>query len=164
MRGLAVFVLLILLAGCENDEFSWISIRNDTDVPIYAQPFTSEYSNPAWIQPGKLDEFYSIRTSNLDGFEYFSFYYDSLIILMDGLEDQPVKFFQDGTTVNYNPTLNPFTNPDMWWTRKLNQAFRSSNFGSGMEEKEIYEHFFCIEKKYVKSLADTIVQDLYPAD
>ena len=35
MRGIATVILILLLAGCTNDEFSWISIRNDTTIQIY---------------------------------------------------------------------------------------------------------------------------------
>ncbi len=26
----------------------------------------------------------------------------------------PIKFYKDGTTVNYDPELNPFINPEVW--------------------------------------------------
>ena len=114
MRRLGWLIVFFVLVGCSDDNLSYISIRNETSIPIYALPYTAEYTNGEWIQPGLTDEFYSINCDCLDGFEYFSFYYDSLIIYIKDHDEKPVKFYKDGTTVNYDPTLNPFTNPEVW--------------------------------------------------
>ena len=153
-------MLFFLVAGCAKDELSWISIQNKTSIPIYAQPYSSDFTNGEWIQPGLADEFYSINGDYLDGFEYFSFYYDSLIIHMKDHDEDPIKFYQDGTTENYDPTLNPFTNPDVWKTRSFERHLPRSAFNT-LEEKHIVEHFFCIDAEDVKSLCDTIIHELY---
>jgi len=151
MRGFIWILVLLSLSGCANDTQSWISIKNETPFPIYALPYSSEYSNADWIPPGVSDDFYSINCDCLDGFKYFSFYYDSLIILMEDHDKEPIKFYQDGTTVNYNPALNPFINEDVWKV----QVFDKDVYGSAVnttEEKQIYEYYFCIEEEHVKSL------------
>ncbi len=155
-------LVLVILVGCTDDELSWISIHNDTSIPIYALPYTSSYTKGEWIHPGGIDEFYSIACDCLDGFEYFSFYYDSLIIYIQDHDDYPVKFFKDGTTVNYDPTLNPFTNPDVWRSHAIERSIPGSGI-EGDELKQIFEHFFSIRTENVKSLADTIVYPLNPA-
>lgn len=142
---------LIVLAGCTNDELSWISIKNDTTIPIYVLPYSSEFTNADWIQPGVSDDFYSLNCDCLDGFAYFSFYYDSLIVLMKDHDGDPIKFYKDGTTVNYNPALNPFINEDVWKVQDFDRAVSGSAFNT-IEEKHIYEHYFCIEEENVKSL------------
>lgn len=162
MRGIALILLLFLVTGCANDDLSWISIRNDTAVAIYALPYSSDYTNGEWIPPGVVDEFYSINNDYLDGYEYFSFYYDSLIIYMKDHEDDPIKFYQDGSAENYDPTLNPFTNPDVWKTRYFERHLPGSGFNT-LEEKHITEHYFCIDDESVKSLVDTIFHELNSA-
>jgi hypothetical protein len=162
MRRLIWLGVLILLAGCSNDEQSWISIRNGTDLAIYALPYSSEFSNGAWIQPGSMDDFYSIECDCLDGFSYFSFYYDSLIIYLEGFDEQPVKFYKNGSAVNYDATLNPFTNPDVWKKREFNRYLPGSSLNT-LEEKHIFEHYFSINAASVKSLSDTVRMDLHPA-
>lgn len=144
-------MVLIVLSGCTNDELSWISIKNDTTIPIYVLPYTSEFTNADWIQPGVSDDFYSLNCDCLDGFAYFSFYYDSLIVLMEDHDGDPIKFYKDGTTVNYNPALNPFINEDVWKVQDFDRAVSGSAFNT-IEEKHIYEHYFCIEEENVKSL------------
>lgn len=151
MRGFIWIMVLIVLAGCTNDELSWISIKNDTAIPIYVLPYTSEFTNADWIQPGVSDDFYSLNCDCLDGFAYFSFYYDSLIVLMEDHDGDPIKFYKDGTTVNYNPALNPFINEDVWKVQDFDRAVSGSAFNT-IEEKHIYEHYFCIEEENVKSL------------
>ncbi|MEN8156715.1 MAG: hypothetical protein ABFS10_07180 [Bacteroidota bacterium] len=151
MRKLIWIIGLFLLAGCGDDDYSCISIHNDTGIPIYALPYTSEHTDGDWIQPGVTDMFYSINCDCLDGYDYFSFYYDSLIIHLKGYNDDPVKFFKDGTTVNYNPTLNPFTNAEVWNSHKVD------------EDRLLNEHFFSIEADQVKSLGDTLYFELNPA-
>lgn len=162
MRGLVLIVLVLLVAGCSNDELSWISIRNDTSIPIYVQPFSSDFANGDWIQPGGVDEFYSLNCDCLDGFAYFSFYYDSLIVHLKDMDETPVKFYKDGTTINYDPTLNPFVNEDVWKMRNFEKHLSGSVFNSS-EEKHIFEYYFTIEAESVKSLSDTITQVLQPA-
>ena len=71
--------MLIIFWGCETNELTWISIKNDTAIPIYVMPYSSDFTNADWIQPGVSDDFYSLNCDCLDGFTYFSHYYDSLI-------------------------------------------------------------------------------------
>ncbi len=161
MRGFGWMIGLILLAGCASDDLSWISIRNETPTPIYIQPYSSDYTDGAWIQPGVSDDFYAINGDVLDGFTYFSLYYDSLIVYLKDYDDKPVKFYQDGTTINYDPTLNPFTNPDVWKSHEFKQQL--SGTPPTMDEKNIFEHYFTIDAASVKYLSDTILQELNPA-
>jgi hypothetical protein len=163
MRRVAILFLFFLLAGCNNDELSWISIRNDTSIPIYVLPYTSDYTYGEWIQPGVSDDFYSLNCDCLDGFTYFSFYYDSLIIFLKDREETPIKFYKDGNTVNYDPTLNPFINRDVWKSRNFEKHLSGSSFNT-LEEKHIFEHYFCIDPDKVKSLSDTITMELHPAN
>ena len=162
MRAIAILFLFFLLAGCNNDELSWISIRNDTSIPIYVLPYTSDYSYGEWIQPWVSDDFYSLNCDCLDGFTYFSFYYDSLIVIMKDLEETTVKFYKDGTTLNYDPTLNPFINPDVWKSRSFDRHLSSTSFNT-LEEKHIFDTYFCIDAQSIKSLSDTITMELHPA-
>ncbi|MEN8203251.1 MAG: hypothetical protein ABFS28_11695 [Bacteroidota bacterium] len=162
MRGLALTILVFLMAGCSSDELSWISIRNDTTIPIYVLPYSSDFTNGDWIAPGVVDEFYSLNCDCLDGFDYFSFYYDSLIVYMKDMEENPVKFYKDGTTINYDPTLNPFINEEVWKTRDFERHLGGSAFNT-LEEKHIFEYYFCVEAESVKSLSDTITRELQPA-
>ncbi len=153
MRAFIWIIVLISLSGCANDNLSWISIRNDTTSPIYILPYSSEFTNAEWIQPGASDDFYSINCDCIDGFEYFSFYYDSLIVLIKDQEEDPIKFYKDGTTVNYDPTLNPFINPDVWKTQSFNTHVSGTSI-STLEEKHIFEHYFCIDAKSVNSMSE----------
>ena len=162
MRGFFLAVVLVLLSGCAGDDQSWLSIRNETDRAIYALPYTSEYSDAKWIPPGVADEFYAINSDQLNGYKYFSFYYDSLIVYLEGYDNEPIKFYQDGSTVNYDATLNPFTNPDVWKERQFDNIVPGSSFNT-LEEKHIFEHFFPINSANIKSLCDTVSMDLYPA-
>jgi len=152
MRGFIWILALIVMAGCANESQSWISIKNETTIPIYVLPYSSDFTNADWIQPGVSDDFYSISCDCLDGFKYFSFYYDSLIIHMEDHDDEPIKFYKDGTTVNYNPALNPFINEDVWKVQDFKRAVSGSAFNT-IEEKHIYEYYFCIEEEQVKSLS-----------
>lgn len=152
MRGFIWILALIFIAGCANETQSWISIKNETTIPIFVLPYSSDFTNADWIQPGVSDDFYSINCDCLDGFEYFSFYYDSLIIHMQDHDDEPIKFYKDGTTENYNPALNPFINEDVWKVQDFNRAVSGSAFNT-IEEKHIYEYYFCIEEEQVKSLS-----------
>lgn len=162
MRVVALIIVLVAAAGCSSDDLSWISIHNDTQLPIYALPYTSDFSDGEWIQPGLIDEFYSINCDCLDGFEYFSFYYDSLIIFIKDHDEDPVKFYKDGTAVNYDPTLNPFTNPDVWKAHQFEHQFPGTTYENA-EKKRVLEHYFSIETEKVKSLADTVYFELNPA-
>ena len=162
MRAVAILFLFFLLAGCNNDELSWISIRNDTSIPIYVLPYTSDYSYGEWIQPWVSDDFYSLNCDCLDGFTYFSFYYDSLIVIMKDAEETTIKFYKDGTTLNYDPTLNPFINPDVWKSRSFDRHLSSTSFNT-LEEKHIFDTYFCIDAQSIKSLSDTITMELHPA-
>jgi hypothetical protein len=162
MRRLVWIIVFFLLVGCSNDDLSYISIRNNTSIPIYALPYAAEYTNGEWIQPGLTDEFYSINCDCLDGYEYFSFFYDSLIIYIQGYDEDPVKFYKNGRTVNYDPTLNPFTNPEVWNLHEFERHLEGSSFES-LQEKRIFEHYFSLETDHVKSLSDTLIYELNPA-
>lgn len=162
MKTVSLILIVFLLAGCANDELSWISIQNETTIPIYALPYYSDLSDGEWIQPGVADEFYSISCDCLDGFAYFSFYYDSLVIYMKDLENDPIKFYKDGSSINYDPVLNPFTNPDVWKTRDLERHIPGGTFNN-LEEKRISEHYFSIDAESIESLCDTIPAELYSA-
>ena len=163
MKGVALIIILFSLAGCVNDELSWMAIHNQTEVPIYALPYSSEFTDGDWIAPGVADEFYSINCDCLDPFYYFSFYYDSLIIVLKDFETDPVKFYKDGTTVNYDPTLNPFTNPDVWRTKEFDQSKSENSSNVSSDHRHIFEHYFSISTSSIKSLSDTIVLELNPA-
>ena len=145
--------MLIVLSGCANDDLSWISIKNDTPSPIYILPYSSEFTDAEWIQPGSSDDFYSINCDCIDGYKYFSFYYDSLIVILKDQEKDPIKFYKDGTTVNYNPEFNPFTNPEVWKTQNFDTHVSGSSINT-LEEKHIFEHYFCIETEYVNSMCE----------
>jgi len=162
MRAFSVLVILFLLAGCADEELSWISIQNETSIPIYALTYSSDLSDGDWIQPGVADDFYSINCDCLDGFEYFSFYYDSLVIYMKDLENEPIKFFKDGSSINYDPLLNPFINPDVWQTRDLEKHVPGSFFESS-DDIHIFDHYFSIDAENIESLHDTIPGELDPA-
>ena len=151
MRGFIWIVVLIAFSGCANNDLTWISIKNDTAIPIYVLPYSDEFTNADWVQPGVSDEFYSINCDCLDGYSYFSFYYDSLIVHMMDHDGDPIKFYKDGTTVNYDPELNPFVNPDVWRTTDFERAISGSAL-SATKEKHIYEYYFCIKEENVKSL------------
>ncbi|HDS07990.1 MAG TPA: hypothetical protein ENO05_10225 [Bacteroides sp.] len=163
MRGIAgIISILILLSGCASDDQSWLSIYNATGVPIYTLPYTSEYTEGSWIQPGVAGDFYCIDNDYLDGYTYFSFYYDSLIVYLDGYDGDPIKFYQDGSTVNYDATLNPFTNPEVWEKREFNRHLPGSAIQT-LEEKRIHEHYFSINSASIKSICDTTRMNLNPA-
>ena len=151
MRRIIWIALTIAFSGCTSNELTWLSVKNDTSIPIYVLPYSSEFTNADWIQPGVADDFYSINCDCLDGFTYFSHYYDSLIVLMEHHDDDPIKFYKDGTTVNYDPELNPFINPDVWKIQDFERAVSGSAFKT-MEEKHIYEHYFSVRGEHVKSL------------
>jgi len=151
MRGIILAVTILILTGCSNDDLTWISIRNGTGTPIYALPYSSDFTNGDWIQPGVSDEFYSINCDCLDGFTYFSFYYDSLIVYLKDHEEEPIKFYKDGTTINYNPQLNPFINKDVWLTHEFERHLSGSVFNT-MEEKHVSEHYFNVDAASVKSI------------
>lgn len=152
MRGFIWIVVLIILSGCDKNDLTYISIKNDTSIPIYALPYSADFTNADWIQPGVSDDFYSINCDCLDGFTYFSFYYDSLIVFMQDHDDDPIKFYKDGTTLNYDPELNPFVNPDVWRTADFDRAVTGTAFNT-IEEKHVYEFYFAIKEESVKSLS-----------
>jgi len=163
----SVLIMLLVAAtliGCERDEVSFISIRNQTEMPIYAQPYSTDHTNGDWIQPGLVDEFYSIECDCLNGFKYFSFYYDSLIVHILDHEDEPIKFFKDGTTVNYDPALNPFTNRDVWRVRLIERSMPGKFIKSNYENRQVIEHYFTISSDCVTSLKNSEVQDNNPSD
>lgn len=149
---LSIFILLVI-AGCNKDDLSYLSICNETPIPIYATSYTSDYSDGDWIPPGISDDFYSININHLDGFRYFSLFYDSLVVFLKDHEEHPVKFYSDGKTINYDPELNPFTNPEVWQTRTFYRHVPGSSFES-MEEKQIFEDYFSIEISSIISLSD----------
>ena len=162
MKRLVWILMAVVGVACSADEQSWISIRNETEVPIYALPYSSDFTDGEWIQPGVVDNFYALNCDCLDGFAYFSFYYDSLIVYLQDRDDEPVKFYQDGTTVNYDPTLNPFVNPEVWKSRNFDRALPGNSF-AGSAEKHIFEHYFSIQADKIKSLSDTVYRELDPA-
>ena len=153
MRALFIALILFVLAGCNKDDLSYLSICNETSIPIYAISYTSDYSDGEWIAPGVSDDFYSLNIDHLDGFRYFSLYYDSLVVFLKDNEEHPLKFYSDGVTINYDPALNPFTNPDVWQTRTFYRRVPGSSF-EGMEEKQIFEDYFSIETSRIISLSD----------
>jgi hypothetical protein len=163
-RLLILLLVPLVLSGCERDEVSFISIRNQTELPIYAQPYSTDYTNGDWIQPGLVDEFYSIECDCLNGFKYFSFYYDSLIVHLKDHEDEPIKFFKDGTTVNYDPSLNPFINKDVWKVRLIERSMPGKIFKSNYENRQVIEHYFCISSDCITSLKNTKVQESNSSD
>ncbi len=134
MKGFLFIGILVLSYGCMDEELSYISIHNDTGISIYALPYSSEFTDGDWIQPGFTNEFYSISCDCLDGYDYFSFYYDSLIVYIKDHDDDPIKFYKDGTTINYDPTLNPFTNPEVWLTLEFDQELPGSRTGDYRKE------------------------------
>jgi len=150
MRGIILVVTILILTGCNNDDLTWISIKNSTGTPIYALPYSEDFTNGDWIQPGVSDEFYSINCE-LDGFAYFSFYYDSLIVYLKDHGEDPIKFFKDGTTINYDPKLNPFINKEVWMTHYFERTLSGSAFNT-LEEKHIVEHYFSVDASSVKSI------------
>jgi len=151
MRGLFLAIAMVILTGCSNDELTWISVKNGTGIPIYVLPYSEDFTNGDWIQPGVSDEFYSINCDCLDGFSYFTTYYDSLIVYFKDQGDDPIKFYKDGTTINYDPGLNPFTNRDVWLTQDFDKHLSGSNFNT-LEEKHIIEHYFTVDAASVKSI------------
>jgi len=148
MRRIIWVVLLFLLAGCSKEEVSWIAIKNDTSKSIYVLPYSSEYADGEWIQPGMFNEFYSIESDYLDVFAYFTLYYDSLVIHLEGLEEAPIKFYQDGRTVNYDAKMNPFTNPDVWQIQDFKQKVPGNNLNA-VEEIHVQEFFFSVDSCYL---------------
>jgi len=153
MRALFIALILVVLAGCNKDDLSYLSICNETPIPIYAICYTSDYSDGDWIPPGTSDEFYSLNIDHLAGFDYFSLFYDSLVVFLKDHEEHPVKFYSDGVTINYDPELNPFINPDAWQTRTFFRHVPGSSFES-MEEKQIFEDYFSIEASSIISLSN----------
>ena len=156
MKGILLVVTILILTGCNNDDLTWISIKNGTGTPIYALPYSTDFANGDWIQPGISEEFYSIDCE-LDGFEYFSLYYDSLIVYLKDQGEDPIKFFKDGTTLNYDPALNPFINREVWLIRNLERHLSGPVFDN-LEEKHIFEYYFTVDASSVKSI--TINQEL----
>ena len=163
MKGFHWIIILLLLTGCNNDELSSISVRNLTDLPLYVQPYSSDFTDGDWIQPGLMEDFYTINCDCLDGFRYFSFYYDSLIIHIEDLEDQPIKFYKDGTTINYDATLSPFTNPDVWKIKESQREVPGKVIRSNYEDRIVIEHYFCIRTESIKSLKTVEVKELTPS-
>jgi len=151
MKGIILAVTILILTGCNNDDLTWISIRNGTGTPIYALPYSSDFTNGDWIQPGVFDEFYSINCDCIDGYSYFSFYYDSLIVYLKDHGEEPIKFYKDGTTVNYDPQLNPFTNKEVWVAHDFERHLSGAAFNT-LEEKHIYEYYFSVNAASVKSI------------
>lgn len=154
MKILTFIFALTILLGCSNEEYSYLSVRNKTTSPIYVLPYTSNFSDGDWIEPGITDEFYTISVEHLNGYEYFCTYFDSVIIYVKDYEDYPVKFYSDGTTLNYNPELNPFINPEVWKTRDFNELMPGNAFQS-IKEKEVNEDYFIIDSLSIVSLTST---------
>lgn len=163
MRGFQWILILLLVTGCSRNDLSSISVRNLTDLPLYVQPYSSDFTDGNWIQPGLMEDFYTINCDCLDGFRYFSFYYDSLIIHIKDFEDQPIKFYKDGTTINYDPTLSPFTNPDVWKVKESQSEVQGKVIKSNYEERVIIDHYFCISTESIKSLKEIEVKELTPS-
>jgi len=154
MKNLAFIIALTTILGCSNEEYSYLSVRNKTTSPIYVLPYTSDFSDGDWIEPGITDEFYSIGIEHLNGYEYFITYFDSVIIYVKDYEDYPVKFFSDGTSLNYDPELNPFINPEVWNTRDFNELMPGTAFQT-IKEKEVNEDYFIIDSASIISLTTT---------
>jgi hypothetical protein len=163
MKGFHWIIILLMLTGCGSDELSSISVRNMTEIPLYVQPYSSDFTDGNWIQPGLMEDFYTINCDCLDGFRYFSFYYDSLIIHIKDMEDQPIKFYKDGTTINYDPTLSPFTNPDVWRIKESARELPGKVIRSNYEDHLVYEHYFCISTASIKSLKQVEVKEMTPS-
>lgn len=163
MKGFYWIFVFVLLVGCTSDELSSISVRNLTDIPLYVQPYSSNVSDGDWIQPGLMEDFYSINCDCLNGFRYFSFYYDSLIIRIKDMEDQPIKFYKDGTTINYDPTMSPFTNPDVWRVRESQSEMPRKVIKSNYSDRIVINHYFCISPELIKSMKTVEVKELTPA-
>lgn len=117
--------------------------------PILVLPYTGDFTVSAWVLPGESMEFYSMECDCLDPFRYFSYYYDSLIVYIKDHVDEPVKFYQDGSTQNYDESLNPFINPDVWLTVDNSNITKSSR-----DKSHVYEHYFSIEEGYIESQLD----------
>ena len=45
MKGIILAVTILILTGCNNDDLTWISIKNGTGTPIYALPYSSDFTN-----------------------------------------------------------------------------------------------------------------------
>lgn len=163
MRGFQLILILLFLTGCSKNDVSSISVKNLTDFPLYVQPYSSDFTDGDWVQPGLMENFYSINCDCLDGFRYFSFYYDSLIIHIKDFEDQPIKFYKDGTTINYDATLSPFTNPDVWKIRESERFMPGKGIKSAYDQREVVEHYFCISTESIKSLKEIEVKELTPS-
>lgn len=154
MRTLTLIIAFLVLAGCNDDEISYLSVRNETPQPFYAVFYTAGLSEGEWVQPGSTDNFFSLNLDHVNSFEYFSFYYDSVIVYLKEDENRPIKFYKDGSTVNYNPELNPFINSEVWHTRHFVRHQPGSSLES-LEEKQIYEDYFSIETEWIISLKST---------
>jgi len=150
-----IFLSFLLLAACNKDDLSSLAIRNGTGTPIFALPYSSDYTEGGWIQPGNRDEFFSIEHEDLDAFDYFCAYYDSVVVFLEGYENDPVKFFKNGSTVNYDPSMNPFTNSEMWNCLSFERPTEGNTFES-VDQKQIEEHFFSINELSIPVLADSL--------
>ncbi len=73
---------------------------------------------------------------------------DSLIVFLKDHEDVPIKFYKDGTTVNYDPDYNPFTHKEVWQVQDFEWHIANSGF-TGQEENHVFEHYFIIEEMCV---------------
>ena len=74
MRTLTLIIAFLVLAGCNDDEISYLSVRNETPQPFYAVFYTAGLSEGEWVQPGSTDNFFSLNLDHVNSFEYFSFY------------------------------------------------------------------------------------------
>ena len=81
-----------------------------------------------------------------------------MIIFVKDYEDEPVKFYSDGVTINYDTKLNTFTNPDVWQTRSF-KRYLPETASEGLEAKWIYEDFFSVEISKIISLCDAHLTD-----
>ena len=78
-----------------------------------------------------------------------------LVPLNIRLATQESKYLVEKTQPSvlfYDPELNPFINPDVWYTKEFERASSGSAFNT-LEEKHIYEYYFCIKEESVKSLS-----------
>lgn len=149
MKQVLIIIGILIMMGCSSNDESWLSIENSTDMDIFAIPYTEEFSHGTAIPSGEKDEFFTLSCDCLDGYTYFSTYYDSLVIFFNNEEETPVKFYSDGRTINYDSIQNPFINPLVWNYRVFEEEYYTEI--NSVETRMIYEHFFTIKNEIIDS-------------